>query len=161
METQDTIKNQTTIKQLVENLRNELTTINELIEKNQWTITVDGKEKSHLNFELKSLVSKLLGKKDSIKIDFDFDMSKSARKNIAKRLWKVQQKPSRRNINTLFLVLRKLGVIKENIKVNLSKKEQKIQAKRKVWVKLRNEAEKALQDYKAEKGNFYKKDLVI
>jgi len=53
-------------------------------------------------------------------------------------------------------VANKIGIIEDNVRVLPSKKEQEIQRKRKVWKKLRDEAETALLDYKKEKGNFYK-----
>lgn len=44
----------------------------------------------------------------------------------------------------------------ETARIKPSIKEQTIQKKREVWKKLRNEADKALLDYKKEKGDFYK-----
>lgn len=48
-----------------------------------------------------------------------------------------------------------------SIKIGTSLKEQTIQKKREEWLKLRNEADKALTAYKNHKGNFYKKKLTI
>jgi hypothetical protein len=50
-----------------------------------------------------------------------------------------------------------MNVIKEKVTVGISHKEAKIQTAKKLYIKLRAEAEAARVAYKAEKGDFYKK----
>ncbi len=151
-------REQNTLKEIISNFRESVTIINNYVTTKGYMRVVNGQEVKDLDFSINknkyNPFNKSIG--DSLETIFDSSLTKSQRKNIAKRLWNVEKKPSRRSINTLFLVLRKYDVLKENIKINLSAKEQKIQAKRKVWIKLRNEADVALQSYKKEKGNFYK-----
>ena len=154
-----TTRQENTLKEIIHNFRCSITEIENFVNSKGYMRVVDKKEFKDLDNHIAINRSKLdfLRKgKDEISVSLNNNLTKSQRKHIAKRLWNVEKKPSRRSINTLFLVLRKFGVIKENIKIELSKKEQDIQRKRKIWLKLRNEAETALNNYKKEKGNFYK-----
>lgn len=153
----ETTKTQTAVKELETNLNEVIDIINTTVQEKNWMIVVDSNEVSQLNFKSKSIVDSIFGSSKKILVDFSrINLSQNQKKKIAKKIWRVKQKPSRRNINTLFFLLRKNEIITETINVKLSKKEQTIQAKRKVWIKLRNEADLALKDYKTEKGNFYK-----
>ena len=111
-----------------------------MVDKNNWNITIDGERYETIY----------------LKPDF-YNLSKNARKNLAKRMHYVDKKKSRRAINTFFLVAQRLGVIDSKVKVTLGDKEREIQRKRKVWTIMRDKAQQALNDYKQEKGDFYKK----
>ena len=61
-----------------------------------------------------------------------------------------------------FLCKKILG-IHENFDVNIKitePKHEEIQAKRQAWLKLRAESDKALAEYKEEKGNYYKEGRI-
>ena len=144
MEVQDTIRMQFTKDELEHNYYETVKTITEVVKNNDWKISIDGEEV------------------DIIYLKPDFgNLSKNARKNLAKRMHYVDKKKSRRAINTFFLVARRLEVINSNVKVTLGKKERDIQRKRKIWTIMRDKANKALREYKKEKGNFYKKNLEV
>jgi len=88
------------------------------------------------------------------------NLSKNEMKKIQKYSFWINGKPTLRRINTFFGILSNTyGVGRVKIKVSL--KEEKIQNARKEWLKVRNEAERLLDTYKKEKGDFYKNDLVI
>ena len=145
MEVQDKIRAQFSVSQLKENLDNAITSINEIIENNNYVLTINGEEYTHIvnlnpNFE---------------------DLSKNARKNLAKRLHFFNKKKSLRTMNILFLVARKLGVIDEKIYISISKKEKEIQRLGRIYKIMRAKTEEARLAYKKEKGNFYKKNLEI
>ena len=144
------IKSEISNEQIEYNLRHVFNCIEDWIDDNKWQVLVDGKSVDTDEFDL------------SLDLNYEFDRntSKNGRKQIAKKIARVWSKPSRRTINTLLFVLRKREVIKQNVKINLSVKEQEIQNKRKIWKHLQAQSEKALKDYKKEKGDFYKKDLV-
>ena len=154
----NTTRTQTELKQIIPNFKSIIIKIENFVDRNSFVRVVDKHEVTTLtNISVdRSKLNPFKNAADLIDATFKKNMCKSRRKKIAKRLWKVEQKMSRRNINALFLVLRKLGIIEENIKINVSHKEQLIQKKRKAWKKLRNEADIALKSYKKEKGNFYK-----
>jgi hypothetical protein len=144
MEVQEkTLRMQFTEVELEMNYYNTIQTIMDVVDNNDFEIKIDGEENEMIY----------------LKPDFR-NLSKNARKNIAKRMHYVDKKRSRRAINTFFLVLRRLGVIPQNVRVTLGKKELEIQRKRRVWNIMRKKAEQALNEYKEEKGNFYKKRLV-
>lgn len=92
------------------------------------------------------------------------DISKRKMKKIQKYCFWIQKNPTRRKVNTFFNLLTKtFGLCEmENDKfvrcpyIKESLKEEKIQARRKEWIKARNEADKLLKAYKEEKGDFYK-----
>ena len=144
MEVQETIRMQFTEAELEKNYYETIKTVTELVRDNDWSISIDGEETDIIY----------------LKPDFS-DLSKNARKNLAKRMHYVDKKKSRRAINTFFFIARKLGVIDANVNVTLGKKERDIQRKRKIWTIMRDKANQALQDYKKEKGNFYKKSLEV
>lgn len=83
------------------------------------------------------------------------DFSKNEMKKIQKYCYYINNKPSLRRINTFFGLLTKYYGV-ERVRINVSVKEQKIQQARKEWLKVRNEADRLLNEYKKEKGDFYK-----
>lgn len=112
------------------------------------------------------------------KKDYKITLKNSSYKTIKKlnkqlRWWSI--KPDRQSANRLihFLRTRVLGKLQTkyyissykteipSIKIEASLKEQTIQKKRKEWLKLRDEADKALAAYKTEKGDFYKNQTPI
>ena len=140
------IKSEISNEQIEYNLRHVFNCIEDWVDDNKWQVLVDGKPVDTDEFEFIDL-----------NYDFNRNTSKNGRKQIAKKIARVWSKPSRRTINTLLFVLRKREVIKHNVKINLSVKEEEIQNKSKIWKHLQAQAEKALKDYKKEKGDFYKK----
>ena len=154
----NTTRTQTELKQIISNFRTTITEIENFVEKNNFVRVVNKHEVPTLtNISVDRIkLNPFKDTSDLIDATFNKNMCKSQRKNIAKRLWNVEKKPSRKSINTLFFILRKLGIIEEKINIEFSHKEQDIHAKRKIWKKLRNESELALSNYKKEKGNFYK-----
>ncbi len=84
--------------------------------------------------------------------------SQNQRKRYNKAINRLAKKPTRRSANHLFYIISKITG-ENKIQVNLGTKEREIQSKRKAWLKLRDEADKALAAYKEEKGNFYKNIL--
>jgi len=145
------IKSEISNEQIEYNLRHVFNCIEDWVDDNSWRISVDGKIVDTESFDL------------SLDLNYEFDRntSKNGRKQIAKKIARVWQKPSRRTINTLLFVLRKREVIKQNVSIKQNVKEQEIQNKRKIWKHLQAQSDKALQEYKKEKGNYYKKDLVV
>ena len=143
MEVQDTIRMQFTEAELKKNYYNTIQRIIDIVDVNDFEIKIDGENGDLMDMPVR------FG-----------DLSKNARKNIAKRMHYVDKKKSRKTINTFFLVLNRLGVINNKVRVTLGKKELEIQRKRKVWTIMRDKAQQALNEYKEEKGNFYKKKLV-
>jgi hypothetical protein len=125
METKETTKNEKTVKQLEVNLKEVIGIITETVKENNWVMKVDHNKVDSLPFEMKTWSSRFK-KNDSIIININGNMSMNSRKNIAKRLWKVKQKPSRRNINILFLVLKNLDIIQNDIKIEIFEKEKKM-----------------------------------
>jgi hypothetical protein len=145
MEVQDKkIREQFTEAELENNYYEIINMVNGLIKEKDWLIMIDGEESEMIY----------------LKPDFN-NLSKNARKNIAKRLHYIDKKKSRRTINTLFLVARKLGVINEKVYVSVGKKEKEIQRKRNIYKIMRRKTEEARLAYKKEKGNFYKKNLEV
>lgn len=87
-------------------------------------------------------------------------LSKNQMKKIQKYCFWIERKPSLRRINSFFSLLsRTFGIKKVSVKISL--KEENIQNARKAWLKVRNEADRLLAEYKKEKGDFYKKSLII
>lgn len=136
------IKEQFTFSELQVNYQEVMKQVNEVIRKNDWELMVNGVD-NYLN---------------SIQLDLN-NLSLNARKKIAKRLYYLKNKQTRRNINMLFLQLKRIGAINDKVFIPFNKKERDIQIKRKMWLALRDEADKALWDYKLEKGNYYKNKL--
>lgn len=92
--------------------------------------------------------------------DIKIDLSKltfTGRKKLAKRMDMYQKRRTLKAMNYMFHVLKKMGVITEKVHVTTSLREQQIQAARKVYLKLREDAEVARLAYKELKGDFYKK----
>ena len=144
MELKETTKTQFGISQLEKNYNATIKSINEMVRDNNFILKVNGHEETQLN----------------IHHYFDFNLSLNQRKKIAKKLYYFKKKNSLRNVNSLLSVLKRTGSITDSVRIEPSKKEQEIQRKRKVWLKLRNEAEVALKGYKEEKADFYKKRLI-
>jgi len=84
--------------------------------------------------------------------------SQNQRKKYNNAINRVAKKATRRSANRLLYVISKITG-ENKIQVTLGTKEREIQAKRKAWLKLRDEADKALAAYKEEKGDFYKNIL--
>jgi len=141
METQikNSIRMQFSKTELEHNYYETIKTISEVVKDKDWLISIDGEET------------------DIIYLKPDFgNLSKNARKNLAKRMYYVDKKKSRKTINTFFLVARRLGVLDNKVYITLGNKEREIQRKRKVWTIMRDKSQQALIDYKKEKGDFYK-----
>jgi len=82
-------------------------------------------------------------------------MTLNQRKKLKRRLNKAKGM-SVRSINMLLHFI-STNVLKTKDRVRLtSEKHDRIQIARKSWIKVRNEADKLLAEYKAEKGDFYK-----
>ena len=71
----------------------------------------------------------------------------------------MMKKKSLKSINTFFFIFRKLGVITENVKVEISRKEKNINNLRSTYKIMKAKTEEARLAYKKEKGNFYKEKL--
>lgn len=87
------------------------------------------------------------------------NLSKNQLKKVNKYLNRVNKKMTLRNVNSLLYLLYKTFEPTEKVQIRKSLKEEKIQKKRKKWLKLRDEAGKALLEYKNEKGDYYKKRM--
>jgi hypothetical protein len=121
----------------------------EVIEKINKTIALIEAWISENNYQISGKIDRNLEDKWS-------NLSKSQVKKIQRYCFWIERKPSLRNVNTFFGILSKYFKI-ERVHVKISAKEEAIQKSRKEWIKARNEADKALKAYKAEKGDFYKK----
>jgi len=84
------------------------------------------------------------------------NLSKNQLKKVNKYLNGVNKKMTLRNVNSLLHLLYKTFEPIEKVQIRKSLKEEEIQKKRKEWLKLRDEAENALLEYKTEKGDYYK-----
>jgi hypothetical protein len=140
METK-TIKTDSTVTGLTENYLNSLTSIENKINANNYVLKVNGNE---VPSDLHKVV-----------IDLS-NLTHSGRKKMAKRLWNYNKKGTLRSINYLFHVLKKMEIIQDKVSVDVSHKEAEIQSARKIYVKLKTEAEAARLAYKSIKGDFYK-----
>jgi hypothetical protein len=88
------------------------------------------------------------------------NLSKNQMKQIQKYCFWIERKPTLRRINSFFSLLSRLfGIKKVNVLVSL--KEEKIQKTRKEWLKARQISDNLLAEYKKEKGDFYKNNLLI
>jgi hypothetical protein len=83
------------------------------------------------------------------------NLSNNQMKKIQKYCFWIERRPTLRNINTFLGLLSRLFEV-ERVKIKISLKEEKIQKARKEWLKARNEADRLLDIYKLEKGDFYK-----
>ncbi len=95
-------------------------------------------------------------KKENISIK---NLSKNQLKKINKYLNGVNKKMTLKNVNSFLHLLYKTFEPTKKVQIRKSEKEEKIQKKRKEWLKLRDEAEKALLEYKTEKGDYYKERM--
>lgn len=143
MEVKETIKTQFGISQLETNFNSTIKLVNNLIKENQWQVTV-GKSVSEV----------------SIHHRFDFNLSLNSRKALAKRMYYFDKKKSIYTANMMFSIFKKLGVINDTVKVNVSTKEQDIIHLRKAYRDLMKQTERARLAYKTEKGDFYKKRMI-
>jgi hypothetical protein len=88
---------------------------------------------------------------------FSFDSGKQEKK-YNKAINRLAKKATRRSANRLFYIISSITGDKK-VRVDLGDKELNIQSKRKAWLTLRDLADVALEDYKEEKGDFYKNIL--
>lgn len=92
------------------------------------------------------------------KIHLDLSsLTYTAKKKVGKRMSFFEKKGTIKSINNMFRFLYRLNVINDEVRITPSLLEQKIQLSRKLYVKLRDEAEVARLAYKELKGDFYKK----
>ena len=87
------------------------------------------------------------------------NLSKNQLKKVNKYLNGVNKKMTLRNVNSLLHLLYKTFEPTKKVQIKKSLKEEEIQRKRKEWLRLRDEAEKALLEYKTEKGDYYKERM--
>jgi len=140
-----TTKNKTidsTVTGITANYLNALTSIENKIKTNNFVLKINGNEVP--SSELHKIV-----------IDLS-QLTRSGRKKVAKRLWIYEAKGTLKSINFLFHVLKKMNVTQDKVTVSVSHKEAEIQTARKLYIKLRSEAEAARITYKTVKGDFYK-----
>lgn len=148
------------VRELNDKIKEFISDVNKLIKENNYHLS-DESEKALLEYE--SIDWKTyLGNK-----------SKSMRKKFNKYLYKYNKRRSVYSANLFFhflhtRILSHREVKYETylffnspdwiskVKIQPSLKEQEIQAKRKEWIIARDNAFKALKEYKDEKGNFYK-----
>lgn len=85
------------------------------------------------------------------------DMSKKKRKRLASYIWSVNNHPTLGGINKFFHFLMK-NVLKSEARIRVipSAKEVAIQEKRKAYKEALAKVKAAYDDYKQEKGDFYK-----
>jgi hypothetical protein len=132
----------TTVIGITENYKNALISITEKINNNNLVLKINGNEVS--GSELNKVEIEL------------YNLTKSGRKKIAKRIYNYDKHGTIKSINYMFHVMGKMGVTKDKVTVDVSHKEAEIQKVRKAYVKLRTEAEAARIAYKTIKGDFYK-----
>lgn len=133
------------VKGIMENYNNALISILNKVKINNYVVKVNGIELSDMT--------------DILKWHQFIDLSaltQSGRKKIAKRIYNYEKKRSLRTINLMFYVMNKMNVIQDKISISVSHKEAEIQKVRKLYIKLRTEAEAARLSYKEVKGDFYK-----
>jgi hypothetical protein len=148
METTTKIREQIGVVELNNNFQLSIELIQDLIEKNDYYLKVNGSQ----------VVDGKMADLSDIKPDFG-NLSGNARKNLAKRIHFLMKKKSLKSINTFFFIFRKLGVITENVKVEISRKEKNINNLRSTYKIMKAKTEEARLAYKKEKGNFYKEKL--
>lgn len=88
-------------------------------------------------------------------------LSKKRKKRLAKSIWLVEVNPSLNSINR-FLHFLLTKVMKSDLRVRIikSEKELAIEQKRKAYKEALAKVKAAYVEYKTEKGDFYKKNLV-
>lgn len=87
------------------------------------------------------------------------NLSKNQIKKVNKYLNSLEKKMTMRKVNSFLHLFYKTFEPIEKVQIRKSEKEEEIQRKRKEWLKLRDEAEKALLEYKNEKGDYYKERM--
>jgi len=148
METQVKMREQIKVTELQTNFKNAIDKIYDLCDHNDWIIKING-------------VAVTNDGDDTIyRVRPDFsDLSRNARKNLAKRLHNFNNKQTIKSMNILFLVFRRLEVLNVNVKVSISSKEKEINRLRGIYKIMKDKTELARLEYKKEKGNFYKEKL--
>ena len=131
----------TTVKGLTDNYLTTITNIITNIKDNGYVLKINGGEVPNNNL-------------NDIEINF-YNLTRSARKKLSKRLWNYEKKGTIKTMNYLFHVLKKMELINDKIIVDVSHEEARIQLARKLYVKFRTEAEAARIAYKEVKGDFY------
>jgi|ERR1035437_3062735 hypothetical protein len=131
-----------TVTGITANYLNALISIENKINTNNYVLKINGKEVASSEIH-------------NVQLDLS-KLTMSGRKKVGKRLYNYEKKGSLKTINFLFHVLNKMSVIQDKVSVSVSNKEGEIQAARKLYVKLRTEAEAARITYKTVKGDFYK-----
>lgn len=156
MEVKETIKTQFGISQLNTNFNSTIKLFNQLVKDNDWILKLNNENVDEL--KLKGLFS--IGSSDKINHKIDWNLSLNSRKALAKRMYYFSKKKSLHTANMMFSLFKKLDVINDNVKVNVSTKEQEIVRKRTAYRDLMKQTEVARLAYKAEKGDFYKKRMI-
>lgn len=87
------------------------------------------------------------------------NLSKNARKNLAKRIHFFDKKQSLKSMNTLFSVFFRKGVLDDKYSIKIGNKEVEINRLRDIYKIMKVKSEEARLAYKKEKGNFYKEKL--
>lgn len=134
-----------------------------------------GIEYTYIKSEIVKMINRTLDKIKKVIKDNDYQisgdidkyynlewkhLSGNQMKNIQKYCIWIERKPTLKRINSFFSLLsRYFGIERVHVKVSL--KEEKIQKARKEWLKARNEAERLLNIYKEEKGDFYKMKILF
>lgn len=147
METIKNIKTEISKTQLENNYNQAINRIYDVCDHNDWVIKINAKRCTEDGLSI-----------HSIKPNFD-NLSRNARKNVAKRLYNYHKKDSLKTMNTLFFILYKLGVIDVKVSVSVSDKEKAINRLRVTYKAMKTKALEAQIAYKSEKGDFYKKKL--
>lgn len=88
------------------------------------------------------------------------NLSKNARKALAKRIHFYDKKKTLRTMNSLFSLFFRKGLLEDKVSVKPSKKEMEIKRLRDIYKIMRTKTEEARLAYKKEKGNFFKDKLV-
>jgi len=145
METIVKLREQIKVSQLESNFKEAILEIENIIIDNEYTYAIHSVDGDN-------------GGLPYIKTDFS-NLSRNARKNLAKRIHFFNKKRTLKSINVLFLVFRKLGVINAKVTVSVSDKEKSINRLRTTYKIMKAKTEEARLAYKKEKGNFYKEKL--
>jgi hypothetical protein len=146
METTVKIREQFSNKQIEHNFAEAIEFMDLLIFRNEYQVRVNGEYADELpNITLNRGE---LG-----------NLSKNARKNLAKRIHFFDKKESLRSMNSLFNIFFKKSILEDKISIRPSKKELEIKRLRDIYKIMRSKTEEARLAYKKEKGNFYKKKL--
>ena len=123
-------------KQILANYTEATAVINETIQKNGWRIEGEAPSLTFIHFLNSSL---------------------NERKKLRDLIYRVITKPSMKSINKLFSYVKNFTKSQKSCHVRISAKEEKIQIARKKWKAAQAIADQYLQEYKTEKGDYYKK----